>query len=295
LNDYLFQNQTDEYMKKSLTILIISLLLTSCAALRDYTDIREPVVQFSDMSIQNITFDGVTLLFDFDVTNPNRFNVNAEQYSYEFFINEQSFISGIQESPLRINSEATSTIQVPVTLNFQEVYQTFSSLLRQDQMAYQLSTEVEFDLPVAGRKKVPVSTSGEIPIPRVPRIDFGGFNLKEVSLTGAEVEVSFRVANPNRFGISLNNADYNLRVNGREWLDTSLGESIRVEASENREITIPIRLNAAQMGSALMDMMAGRTTFNYELTGSAEVSADLEGFPAGQLIPFELSGRYTLD
>ncbi len=282
-------------MKKGLLLLTVALLVSSCASLRDYTDIREPDVRFSNMSIQNITFDGVTLLFDFDVTNPNRFNVNAEQYSYEFFINENSFLSGTQQEPLRIASEATSIIQVPVTLNFQEVYQTFSSLLRQDAMAYMLSTEVEFDLPVAGRKKVPVSTSGEIPIPRVPRIDFGGFDLKNVSLTGAEVEVSFRVSNPNSFGISLDRADYKLRVNGREWLDTSLGETIRGDGSDNRKITIPIRLNAAQMGSALMDLMSGRSTFNYELTGSAEVSADLEGFPGGQLIPFDLSGSYTLD
>jgi LEA14-like dessication related protein len=290
-----FKTKLINRMKKGLLLLTVALLASSCAALRDYTDIREPDVQFSNMSIQNITFDGVTLLFDFDVTNPNRFNVNAEQYSYEFFINENSFLSGNQQVPLRIESEATSTIQVPVTLNFQEVYQTFSSLLRQDEMAYMLSTEVEFDLPVAGRKKVPVSTSGEIPIPRVPRIDFGGFDLKNVSLTGADVEVSFRVSNPNRFGISLDRADYNLRVNGREWLDTSLGETIRVGGSENQNITIPIRLNAAQMGSALMDLMSGRTTFNYELTGSAEVSADLEGFPGGQLIPFDLSGSYTID
>jgi len=41
--------------------------------------------------------------------------------------------------------------------------------------------------------------------------------------------------------------------------------------------------------------MQGKSTFNYELSGSAEVGADLEGFAAGQLIPFDLSGRYTMD
>ena len=282
-------------MKKSILLLFVTLLIASCGTLKDVADVREPEVSYKDMSIQNITFDGVTLLFDFEVTNPNRFNVNADQYSYEFLINERSFISGIQEVPLRIESESSSQIQVPVSLNFQEVYQTFSSILRQDNLAYQLSTEVEFSLPVAGKRKVPVTTSGEIPIPKVPRVEFGDFNVKNVSFSGAEVEVSFRVFNPNAFGISVSNAVYNLRVNGREWLDTTLDQVIRVEGSENREIVIPIRLNATQLGSAFMDLMQGNSTFNYELSGSAEVGAELEGFPAGQLIPFDLSGRYTMD
>jgi LEA14-like dessication related protein len=282
-------------MKKSLLLLFVTLLIASCGTLRDAADVREPSVSYKDMSIQSITFDGVTLLFDFEVTNPNRFNVNADQYNYEFFINERSFISGMQDQPVRIERESTSLIQVPVSLNFHEVYQTFSSILRQDNLAYQLSTEVEFSLPVAGKRKVPVTTSGEIPIPKVPRVTFGDFNVKNISFSGAEAEVSFRVFNPNAFGISVSNAAYNLRVNGREWLDTTMDQVMRVEGSESREIIIPIRLNATQLGSALMDLMQGKSTFNYELSGSAEVDADLEGFPAGQLIPFDLSGQYTMD
>lgn len=282
-------------MKRLLPVTIFLFFIASCATLRDISDVREPDVSFKDMSIQNITFDGVTLLFDFEVNNSNRFNVNAEGYNYEFFINENSFVSGNSTEPLRIEQQSTSTIQVPVTLNFSEVYQTFSSILRQDQMAYQLSTEVEFDLPVLGSRTVPVSASGEIPIPKPPRVEFGDFNIRQVSLSGADAEVSFRVTNPNSFAISVLSADYNLRVNGREWLDTTLNELIRVGGSESREIIIPIRLNSAQLGSALMDLMGGTTTFNYELSGSADVSAEIEGFPDSQQVPFDLNGRYTIN
>jgi LEA14-like dessication related protein len=275
--------------------LVLLFAISGCATLREYSDVREPDVQFRDMSIENITFDGVTLLFDFDVSNPNRFGVNADRYSYEFFINDQSFISGNMDERISIEQESTSRISVPVTLNFSEVYQSFSSILRQDRFAYQLSTEVQFNLPVVGNRTVPVSTSGEIPIPKPPRVEFGEFDIKQVSLSGAEAEVSFRVTNPNTFAISLLRADYNLRVNGREWLDTTMNDLIRVAGSESREVRIPIRLNSAQLGSALMDLMGGNSTFNYELKGNADVSADLEGFPVSQEIPFELSGSYSMD
>lgn len=281
-------------MKKLPVLLFVSILLASCGTVRDLADVQEPDVSFTNMSIQNITFEGVTLLFDFDVNNPNRFGVSAEGYNYEFFINERSFLTGVQEQPFRIERESANQIQIPVSLTFTEVYETFRSVMRQDSLSYMLSSEVEFDVPVMGTRKVPVTADGSLPIPKIPSIQFGEFNVKDVSLSGANVEVSFRVSNPNAFGISIANAKYMLNVNGRQWLDTQLDERIYVNGSEQRIITIPVRLSATQMGSAMVEIMSGNTTFSYKLTGSAEVSADLEGFVDGQLLPFELEGVYDL-
>lgn len=274
---------------------LLLITLVSCSTLRDAADIREPNVEFSKMSVESISFDGVSLLFDFDVTNPNRMGVSAEGYNYEFFINENSFLSGVHEQALSIGAESNSVVQVPVSMKFSELFQTFESLVRQDSLSYLLSTEVEFDLPVMGSRKVPVQASGNLPIPRMPRINFGGFDIKNVSLSGADVEVSFRITNPNLFKIGLLGASYVLDVNGRNWLDTELEESVEVEAGENKLVTLPIRLSASQMGSALMDIMTGRSEFEYNLRGNARISADLEGFEDGETLPFDLEGTYKID
>lgn len=279
----------------SVFLILLLTLLTSCASLRDAANVQEPNVRFSDMSIQNINFDGVTLLFDFDVTNPNRLDVSTDSYNYEFFINGQSFISGTQDERLEIGRESTSTIQVPVSMTFSNLYESFRSIMREDSVSYRMDTAVSFSLPVIGSRTVPVQAEGELPIPKIPRIQFGDFDMKKLSFSGAEIDISFRVSNPNAFGITLAGADYTLQVNGKEWLDTRLGESIRVEGTDTREITIPIELSASQMGSALVEMMGGRKEFNYKLTGQARVSADLEGFTDEQTVPFDLEGIFNLD
>lgn len=282
-------------MKKLLPVIALLFLIASCSALRDFADVRQPTVNYSQVSIQNISFEGVTLLFDFDVNNPNQFGVTADQYSYEFFINDNSFLSGTQTENLRISRESTSLVQVPISLNFSEVFNTFSSLLRRDSLSYQLSTEVEFDVPGLGKQRVPINAAGELPIPRMPRIEFGGLNVNKLSMSGADLEVGFRVSNPNSFGVSLANAAYTLNVNGREWLDTRLADAIRLDASESDMITIPIRLNASQMGSVLVDMMRGTTEFDYNISGSADISADIDGFDDGSNIPFDLDGTYRTE
>lgn len=282
-------------MKKLLISLLAIFFLTSCNTLRDLADVQKPSVRYSSMSIQDLSFQNVTLLFDFEIENPNSFGVSADQYQYEFFINGQKFITGFQNEKVRIENNSSTTIHVPVSLTFSEVYNTFSSLVRQDSLAYRLATEVQFDIAGVGKQRVPVSAEGNLPIPKLPSIKLNSFDVKEFSLMGAEMVAVFQVENPNSFGISITNTFYNLDVNEKEWLNTTLEKTIKLGGSESKLITIPIRLNSTQMGAALLDMIRGETEFQYHLTGSAEVSADIQGFTGRETISFDRSGTYRMD
>ncbi|WP_234570735.1 LEA type 2 family protein [Rhodohalobacter sp. 614A] len=282
-------------MKKLIFTVLILSFLSGCNTIKDLANVQKPSVRYSSMSIEDISFSDVTLIFDFDVTNPNSFGVSADQYQYEFFINGNEFVTGIQNEKFRIANNSTTTIQVPVSLTFSEVFETVSSVARQDSMAYRLSTEVRFDIAGLGKQRVPVSTQGELPIPKMPRIELNSFEVEDLSLMGADLVAAFRIENPNPFGISFANTFYNIEVNGKDWLNTTLERNINLNGSESDLITIPIRLNSSQMGSVLMDMLRGETEFEYHLTGSAEVSADIKGFTGMDTISFDRTGTYRMD
>lgn len=279
-------------VKKGILISLIALLMAGCAALRDFAENQRPTIQYSSMSIQSIDFNSATLQFNFDVDNPNPVGLTANRYSYEFFVNENSFLSGTQEENLRISRESVSTLSVPVTLRFSEMFNTFSTLFRDDSFAYAINTEVQFDVPGLGMQRLPVNASGNLPIPKVPRFEFGGFEVKNLSMSGADMEVRLNVTNTNSFPIALNRANYQLDVNGRNWLDTSLSEPLRLSEKDSSQIIIPISLNASQMGNVLVEMMMGSTNFEYQLSGSADVGAEIEGFSFTDTIPFDLSGVF---
>lgn len=280
-------------MKKiAASLLITTVFITGCSALRDFANIQQPTVDFNRVTVQSFSFNGVNLLFDFEVNNPNQVGIDAEEYSYEFFINDNSFISGRQVENLRISRGSTSYVQIPVSLTFSEVFNTFTSLARQDSLSYRIASEVQFDIPGLGRRMVPVSAAGELPIPKFPRVEFGGIDVKSLSFSGAELELGIKIFNPNSFGLNLSSVDYLLNVNGREWLDARIGVPIWIGALEEDMVRIPIRLNAEQMGSVLLEMMGGSSEFQYHLSGSADVSADIEEFDVSGTLPFDLSGRY---
>lgn len=279
-------------MRKWTLLTIGFLFFGGCTLLKDLVNVKRPALAYSNVSIQSINFSEAVLLFDFDVNNPNNVGITADRYSYEFFVNDNSFISGDQQENIRIERESTSTLQVPVTLRFSELVNTFDSLLRNDQFAYKINTAFEFDIPGLGNQTLPINASGEFPMPKVPQIEFGGFDVKELSLSGAEMEISLNISNPNIFPVSLLDADYTLEVNGKNWLDASLGNELRVSPSGSQDLIIPVRLNSSQMGSVLIDMMRGNAEFEYRLTGNANVGAEIEGTDFRQTIPFNMNGIF---
>ena len=266
--------------------------ITGCAALKDLANIQKPTLTYSNMSVQSINFNEAELLFNFDVNNPNPLGITASGYSYDFLVNSNSFLSGNQDKDVKIGSGSKSVLQVPVKIQYSELLNTFRSLLRSEEFNYDLSTEFLFDIPGLGQQSLPANASGSLAVPKIPRFEFAGFNVESISPSGADMELKIGVNNPNRFPILLNSASYVLNVNGREWLNTSLTEVVRVTADDRTEIVIPVQLNAVQMGSVLFDLMRGSAEFDYSLNGNADVGAEIEGFSFTENILFDREGVF---
>lgn len=278
---------------KLLLTAALCLIMSSCAMLRDLSNIALPQMSFNRVGIQGFGFNEATLLFTFDVDNPNPVGLTAQRYSYDFLINNSSFVSGEHRDRVSISRESSSLLEVPVTIKFTELYRAFSSILQDDQFDYNLNTRFTFDVPGLGEQSIPINAAGSLPVPKIPKFEFGGFDINRISLAGADMELKFQVTNPNVFPLALLGADYSLEVNGRNWLDTALQNPISLASSESSEIVIPVQLNAMQMGSVLGELIAGETDFDYRLTGDANIGAEIEGFEFQDRIPINLTGKFS--
>src|SRR5690625_6132137 len=89
-----------------------------------------PNISFSRVGIDGFGFNEATLLFEFDVDNPNPVGLTAKRYNYDFLINNSSFVSGEHRDRVSISREATSTLEVPVTIKFTERSEEHTSELQ---------------------------------------------------------------------------------------------------------------------------------------------------------------------
>jgi len=164
-------------MRRIWLLLIISLLfyLVQCAdvlKVLNQATVQKPAVKITNTQLAALSFDRADLLFDIEIDNPNSVGVSLAGFDYDLLLNEQSFLKGDQQKQMEIKARDKATIQFPLTLDFMDLYNTYQRLKEEEDVGYTLKTGFSFDLPVLGVVRIPVSTSGRVPMIKIPSIRF---------------------------------------------------------------------------------------------------------------------------
>ena len=252
-----------------------TLLLSSCAALQDVTQIQAPRVSFQDVRYTGLSFDAIDLAVDVNIHNYNPVSINFSGFDYEFDINDNPFLTGQQEYAFSIAAMDQTTVQIPVSVNYQDVYNTVSSLLTEDQASYRMAGGVLFDVPVLGQLRIPFSKRGEFPAVKLPDIQVSGLRVTRLDVGGADIALNLEIANPNAFELLLNRIDYTLLINGRNLMQ-GIGEpQTRIAKNSSAPLSLGMSLDFAQVGLTLYQILSGQNQVNYELQGSLDVGSSL--------------------
>ncbi|NIR48757.1 LEA type 2 family protein [candidate division KSB1 bacterium] len=254
---------------------------------------KKPTVSFGNPKLHKLSFESITLLFDLKITNPNPLAIKLAGLDYDFLLNEQSFVTGNQEHGLEILSESESTVEIPVTFNFSDVYQTFKSLKNRDSTQYELRCGLSFDLPLLGRKRVPVSKSGSLPLLKLPNLRVESLNIESLGLTGTDLTLNVQLENPNTFAFVLQKMDYGLKINNKEWVTSSLNRDTEIAANDAGLISIPISLNFLQIGQSAYQLLKDSRPLDYHFEGELDLSSSIPLLKQVTL-PFERSGQVSL-
>jgi LEA14-like dessication related protein len=274
----------------------MSLLLNGCAELLELlkqTQIEKPNVRFSQVRLSDLSFDKADLMFSVEISNPNNVGINLSGFNYDFLLNENSFVSGNNSDPLQIQPNETSTIDLPVSLGFKKLYDTYNSLRNSDSVAYSLKMDLGFNLPVLGVTRVPLQTSGTFPTMKMPSVKLQALKLENLSFSGADLRLKVMVDNPNGWSMMLNTMNYALNINGSQWLQGTSNQSMGIEKHQENIVEIPFSLNFFEMGSSIYNLLTGDKSLSYTLTGAADMQSSLPLVGSFKL-PFDKSGQIDI-
>ena len=110
-----------------------------------------PVLKMPKISLENISLNKLSLtkadiVFNLKFENPNLFAIAFDNFSYNLSLNNQQFAEGITEHT-QISEDSTSTLQIPIALNFLEIGRAAYSMLTQKTVNYQLKGSVNLVTP----------------------------------------------------------------------------------------------------------------------------------------------------
>ena len=203
-----------EPMKKlifTMGLIIISLSLTTCETVQ--TIIQQPIVSFHSVKLENINLNGIQLLNFIQIQNPNGFDIPFPEVGWEFFINANSFVSGVIRNSQRVRARDITLVEVPVNLDYLEIFNTFSSLKGRSQSDYKIALAAKFNIPVIGDKVWRFEHNGNFPVLQVPRLSTPSMAMNRADLTMAEFVVTINVENPNPFPLPSPKIAFDYKLN----------------------------------------------------------------------------------
>ncbi len=274
-------------------IIGIFIFFINCATLQQLTQIQKPALAVKNVRLTDFDFNSVDFAFDLSINNPNELSVSLAGFDYDFLIQNRTFLKGKQDESLLINAKEESIIEIPLALNFQDIYNLYQNVKDKDSLQYQIKFGLDFNLPILGETRIPLNHDGYVPLIRIPKISVNNLRLKKMSLTSSELELNLKISNPNFFEFMLNDLTYDLKVHGNEWASGKTAKSQSFSAKSENLFTIPIKLNFLQMGDTVYRIISNTENIDYSLNGNLNV--DTSGFLLKNLtIPFQKDGNIPI-
>ena len=269
-------------------------LVSSCATLRDAVEVmNKPEVRISDPELQDLSFSGVTLLFDVEIRNPNPIGIGLSGFDYELAIEGIPFVSGQVQERVAIEARKRSTIPLPVELGFAELAQAFDALEGREEAAFRLTSGFIFNLPVLGRIRIPVESGGTFPILRPPGLEVVSLRLNEITVAGASLDLELEMSNPNNFRVFVESVEYRLQVDGRDWASGMRQERVRVPDNGSAGLAIPVDLDFGVLGRGVYQLILGGGPLQYSLEATVQVGTSVRALEKASL-PFQKRGQLRI-
>jgi LEA14-like dessication related protein len=280
----------------SLILCLLIGLFQGCSSLEQVSQVmqeRKPTAQVEGVRLSALDIDGVDLVFDVNVQNPNAFSIDLAGFDYDLKLFDQSFLKGRQSAGVRLAGETGSRIEVPLRLGYQQLLNSYQQLKRADQASYRLDLGLGFKMPVIGSLRLPVVFEGNFPIPKIPDFSIKSLAVKRLTLNQADVLLQLEVENPNSFSLLLQELNYHLKLNGAVVGEGLISQPVDIRRGGSGVVSIPLSIDFARAGRELYSALLGLSDIRYELNGSIQASGSqalLKSFK----IPLEKQGHIQL-
>lgn len=143
-------------------LLALAMLAGACASV-----FRQPEVRLEDLRIGGIGLRGGTVYARVHVTNPNSFDLETAQLTYDLQVPDTggsntwvSFAQGTVEENVRVRGGGSTIIEVPIQFRYEDMGGAVRSILDTGTFNYRVSGNVRLKEPVG--RTIPYQKAGVV-------------------------------------------------------------------------------------------------------------------------------------
>jgi LEA14-like dessication related protein len=257
---------------------VLILTLGACATIEQL--VQKPEITFESLGTRDMSLLEGTFLFRFNVSNPNPVGVRLGDILYDLDINGKRLASSQLSQGLDLAASGTSPLEIPVTINYLDFFNSLAQLVGADSLDYRLSGSA-----AVGPFRIPYSSSGKLDIPKLPDITVENIKIDRFSLAGAKLRLALGLRNPNAFAVKMDGLEYAAQLGGVKLAEGTANMSTAMGANGRSMMDLDLNLNFLELGRSARTLLSGASA-PCRLTGNM-----LMNTPAGmQKIPFQFDG-----
>ncbi|MCC2548856.1 LEA type 2 family protein [Hymenobacter sp. BT175] len=247
-----------------------------------------PTLENVTMSVNNITPDALQAQLKIDLRNNMPVTLKIDSFTYETRVDGTMLARGAKDEPTVLHGDSVSHLRVPMSVDLGNVKKKLKTS-QQDCVDVQIAMTLFTRLPVAGPRRIPVTVTRRVYVPKLPKVEVADVDIKDLGLKNGEAVVTLKVTNYNPFPVTIRRVNYTFRVS----------DDMAVQGTEEKDVSfrtkgtelMPIRIHFEPKG---LPKVAFKTLFKaektpYKLTGSVVVAAG-KGSPRDMTLNFNSSG-----
>jgi len=257
--------------------------LSGCATLDQI--VQKPSVTFDRMVLTDADLLQSTAVFNFNIKNPNPISIRANRIAYDLRIDGRHLIAGQLNHGVTLVAGSTSTMSVPVTLQYLDFYNSVAQLWQSKSADYALTGGFS-----VGPFTIPFQSHGRIDLPEMPKISLEAVRVDRFTFSGATLKCRLKIDNPNAFNLLYKRLDYSLKLNDKAFAQASTPDQGPIMGNTASFLNFGFDVSFAQIGRSAYHLLQGDNA-DYGLNGSL-ILKSRSG--AERKIPYNLTGRVPL-
>jgi len=238
---------------------LLTLFAPGCASMQDViAGLDKPAARVTGASLQDLSLQGVGVLFDVEIRNP--YSVPLPLLNLEYDLATEAgkpFIAGVAEMSGTVPAGGRRTVQLPANITFARLLETADDLKPGDVVSYDANLTMAVDAPGIGRMALPMRKTGKVPVPAVPNIELATITWDKLALAEASGAIQVKMVNTNSFTLGLNAMDYDLKLGGVSIGSSTLKKGVRMTKGDIATIEIPISIKPINLGLGVLGMLQG--------------------------------------
>lgn len=251
---------------RALAALSLALSLSGCATLQQALAVQEkPKLKYQTVRMRDLSFESITLDFDFVVENPYDVAISLASLDYQLDVDQKPLLQGQTNKELNVEPKGSSVITLPYKIEFVKVTEAVAALFSsRKEIPYALAVTFGLKTPI-GVLPIPVKTAGNVPLPKLPDVSVGKVKLGKMSLLGAKILFDLNVKNNSAFPMAVKGSQLGVKLAGVDVSSSQL-DIPDVPAEQSQTVQVPVDISFLKLGSAAVKAIKNKKV-DYNLDG----------------------------